>query len=120
MLRCVTLETARKISMALRQLGSVSNEVEPVHPSLNSLESPLPWFRRHAENLGRGISGGGRPMVVGQSFHFYFLSRIIQIKSFEKAFSKMLHYRRYNTFREYVCSTWFNYMEMNPSNGRVG
>jgi len=87
--RFVTLETARKISLALRQLGSVSNEVEPIHHSSSSrlsglsasapgtgpgfgmkvnvktVDTPLPWFRRHAENLGRGIYGGGRPMVVG-------------------------------------------------------
>jgi len=89
--RCVTLETARKISLALRQLGSVSNEVEPIHHhmpssyrvstlsgtgagaghgfgakmSVKSVDAPLPWFTRHAENLGRGIYGGRRPMVVG-------------------------------------------------------
>lgn len=52
--------------MALRQLGSISNEVEPIHTSVNSLECPVPWFRKHADNLGRGIFGGGRPMVVGR------------------------------------------------------
>jgi anthranilate synthase/indole-3-glycerol phosphate synthase/phosphoribosylanthranilate isomerase len=94
--RCVTLETARKISLALRQLGSVSNEVEPIHHptpssyrvstlsgtgagaghgfgakmSVKSVDAPLPWFTRHAENLGRGIYGGRRPMVVGESSFF--------------------------------------------------